>query len=124
MATSSAAALAGAESPAPPVGVHQLQVAARQALVGAVDEDQLLAHQLLGAALRDRAVNTRITSVAAVWAAPLRAVEQLVAHHDLLRVHDGLARNHGDRRLVARWGRGQCANGESWVMGVGWVFLK
>jgi hypothetical protein len=82
------------------VGVQQFEVTARQAFVGAVDEDQLLAHQLFGAGMGERGEHQNHIGGGRVPCACARAVEQLIAHHHVLRVDDGLARNHGHRRLV------------------------
>jgi len=63
--------------------------------VRAVDEDGLLAHQGFGARIGQRVEQQRGIAGRRVRGAGRGAVEQLVAIHGPVLVHDGLARDDG-----------------------------
>jgi hypothetical protein len=78
------------------VRVQKLQMPPREGFVRAVDEDELVAQQFLGARVRQGCKNENHVACRRVFAVRARAVEQLMADHGLLGIHDGLARDHGD----------------------------
>ncbi len=87
------------------VWVHQFEVATRQAFMSAVDEDELLAHQLFGACVRQGREDEEDVGGRGVRHACARTVEQLVADHGVLAVDDRLPGDHGARRGAAGpWG--------------------
>ena len=76
------------------VRVHQLQVAAAQAVVGAVDEQQAgVAGQGVAAGQRQGVEQQGSVTGGGEGLACHRTVEQLVGEHGTLFVHDGLAGN-------------------------------
>ena len=103
------------------VGVQQFQVAAREAFVGAVHKNQLLADQLFRARMRQRCEHQNHIGGGGVPDAGARTVEQLIANHCLLGIDDGLARDHGHsglpRCVACRIGRciGGCS-GHGWLL--------
>ena len=96
------------------VGVNQLQVAAGQAVVRAVDENQLAPDQGLGVGVGQGVEQQRCIAGGGVRVVGRGAVEQLVAEHGTAFVNDGLAPNDGDVSLLF------CALGGHRVCGV-WI---
>ena len=107
--------------------MEQLQVAASQALVHAMDEQQLLAHQPFAAGVRQRGEHQRHVGRCGVRRAGARAVEQFAAHHLMARIDGGLACNqrHAARASghppagppAAAGGKGFCMVGARRVQG-------
>ncbi len=93
------------------VGLHEFEVATGKAFMRAVHEDELFAHQLFSASVRKGGEDQDHVGGGRVCGAAARAVEQLIADHHLLRIHDGLPRDHGDRGLVAGGRCGGSAGG-------------
>ncbi|MNL29537.1 hypothetical protein D3C87_1512210 [compost metagenome] len=77
-------------------GVDQLQVAAREAVVGAVDEHRLFADQGFGARVGQRIEQQGCVAGGGVRIGCSRTVKQLVAINRTAFVHDGLAGDDGN----------------------------
>ena len=107
--------------------MEQLQVAASQALVRAIGEQQLLAHQRFAAGVRQRGEHQRHVGHCGVRRAGARAVEQFAAHHLVARIDGGLACNqrHAARASghppagppAAAGGKGFCMAGARGLQG-------
>ena len=83
--------------------MNQLQVTARQAVMGAIDEDRRFSHQRLGSCMRQGIEQQGSIAGCRVRLGSGGAVEQFIAIHGAGFVHDGLTGNHGDRGLAAKW---------------------
>ena len=82
------------------VGVNQLQVAAAQAVMGAVDENRLFAHQRFGTGVGQCIEQQRRIGGRCVCVMCNRAVKQLVAIHIPFFIDDCLTCNAGHIGLV------------------------
>ena len=91
-------------------GVDQLQVAACQAFVRAVDKDGLLAHQRFRAGVRQCIEQQGGITGSGVRIRGRGAVKQLIAIDSAGFIHDGLAGNDGDV-FVDRVNRWRCSFG-------------
>jgi len=88
-------------------GVDQLQVAAREAVVRAVDEHRFLADQGFGAGVGQCVEQQRRIAGGGVRVRGGGPVKQFVAINRAVLIHDGLARNDG-KVLVDGFGRRRC----------------
>ena len=76
--------------------MNQFQVAATQAFVGAVDENQLAPYQSLSARVGERIEQHGCIAGSGVGICCGGAVKQLIAKHFAALVQDGLAADHGN----------------------------